>query len=72
MNRRAVIILTVALLTGCGTVGKVENVGSGLRYVRDERTHLCFAVLHFDGYNTTGLSISSVPCVPEVEALVGK
>lgn len=65
------LLLGCLALSGCGydhyAIGYRDvTQPSNLHYVRDARTNLCFAVLNFQGYNTTGLSIAKVDCSPEV------
>jgi len=69
------------LLVGCSEETRKQMFPSpqvqaqGIRYVKDERTGLCFVDSTVDdGYHGMGTShiYSSVPCTPEVEKLLSK
>jgi len=71
--KKLTLICFVIALVGCGA--KTPDTALSpewLHYRQDQRTKLCFAILKFSGYNTEGMSISNVPCTPEVIAALEK
>lgn len=59
-------VIMAALLTGCATQsGEVNADPHKIKYIRDNRTGLCFAVLgsrRATSINSSGLGMACVPC----------
>lgn len=71
----AFIAITNIACDGARTpsVKTVQKVAENIRYSQDQRTKLCFASLSSMTYLSWNVvSVTNVPCTPEVEALVGK
>lgn len=52
-----------------------QDLAESLTYVKDTRSNLCYAVVAVQKQNEfvqSGMSITYVPCTPEVLALIGK
>lgn len=79
MMRIVIIALTAFLVTGCApSVTKIDSSQAGstaqlLTYAQDKRTGLCFATVGAHKFNdplSGSLTITWVPCNPEVLALI--
>jgi hypothetical protein len=77
----AAVLLVLVGLTGCSqnpstvSTGDASEAVSKLTYSKDSRTKLCFAIVASRGTmeaHQNGLTITYVPCTPEVEAQIGK
>jgi hypothetical protein len=65
----------VLLLAGCGvnTSSNIDVKGTDLRYFKDPRTDMCYAIVasrKTGSFDTTGLGLTNVECTPEVEDLL--
>lgn len=68
------LLFTAVLLSGCLTNDEIRQANvkgaiNTIAYIKDSRTNLCFATWN-PGW--MGQSYVSVPCTPEVEALIEK
>jgi hypothetical protein len=77
--KQFVVLSLVALLAACApqvrTVdqGTADAVTNNLTYVRDERANQCFAIVasrRITTVNDSNLTLTWVPCDPEVLALI--
>ena len=75
------LILIAAALSLMGCKVEPQEVGDGefdpnkIAYFKDRRTNVCYAVVSYSRFDTTGrmaagMSHAAVPCSPEVERLV--
>lgn len=72
---KMLLLAFAILLVGCNDPSprsSNSDILKSVTYARDYRTNICFAVLRFSGYNTTGLSITTVPCEADVMGLINK
>jgi hypothetical protein len=71
-------VLAVIVLAGCvggdaPSVDTARKASNSVRYSRDPRTKLCFASLSSATHGAFSVvSITHVPCTPEVEQLIGQ
>lgn len=66
-----IIIALVLLLSGCGvnTSSNIDVKGTDLRYFKDPRTDMCYAIVasrKTGSFDTTGLGMTNVECTQEV------
>jgi hypothetical protein len=69
MKSLTIIIVAMFMLASCAPApyikGSSGKTGGDIHYLKDERTGLCFATAYM-----TAHSFTSVPCTPQVEALI--
>lgn len=77
--RTFLLIAAALLVAGCDVapreVGSGEFDPSKVAYFKDRRTNVCFAVVSYSRFDTSGrqaggMSHTYVPCSPEIERLV--
>lgn len=79
MRKIVFVALTAVMLAGCAVETREPTAGefdaSKVGYFKDTRTGICFAVISYSRFDTSGraaggISHSAVPCSPQVEALL--